>query len=80
MALIDVHPFPLASRDSAVSGVLNGRAAWELNVFDAVDAAFGGPGKVRHVAIEIPATGNGEREYYCDDSHDLSPKLIARET
>jgi hypothetical protein len=47
-----------------------------LNVFDAVDAAFGGPGKVRHVAIEIPATGNGQYERYCNDSHNCSPKLI----
>jgi hypothetical protein len=67
----------LASRDSAFSCVLNGRAARKLNVFDAVDAAFGGPGEVRHVAIEIPATGNGQCERYCNDSHDFSPKLIA---
>jgi hypothetical protein len=74
-SLLDRAPSPqLASRDSAVSGVLNGRAARELNVFDAVDAAFGGPRKVRHVAIEIPATGNRECQRYGDHSHDFSPK------
>ena len=68
----------LASRDSAVSGVLNGRAAWELNVFDTVDAALGGPREVGHVAIEIPTTGNGQYKRYCNDSHDFSPELTLR--